>query len=83
MLSKIIIILLGITLLIMFAFMEKRLNAIFKGRSKLFYIGTATAGLAILAIINLFDLIYILIGLVIIGALIAIAPWLVDRWPRR
>lgn len=83
MLSKIVIIVLGITLLVMFAVMEKRLNAIFKGRSKRFYIGMSAAGLAVLAIISIFEFIYILIGIGVIVGLIAIAPWLVDRFPRR
>lgn len=83
MLSKIVIIVLGITLLVMFVFMEKRLNAIFKGRSKLFYIGMSAAGLAILAIIHFFDFIYILIAIGVILGLLAIAPWVIDRLPRR
>lgn len=83
MFSKIVIILLGITFLVMFAFMERRLNAIFKGRSKLFYIGLAAAALAALAILHFFDFIYILIGVVLILLLLAATPWLLDRFPRR
>lgn len=83
MFSKIAIIVLGITLLVMFIFMEKRLNAMFKGRSKKFYIGLGAVGVAILAITNIFGFIYILIGAAVILGLLAIAPWVIDRWPRR
>lgn len=83
MFSKIVIIVLGITLLVMFIFMEKRLNAIFKGRSRRFYIGMSAVGLAALVMLYTVDFIYILMGLGVILGLIAIAPWLVDRFYRR
>lgn len=83
MLTKILIILLGIALLVAFIFFERRMNAIFKGRSRAFYVGLAAAGVASLAILHFVDFIYIVIGLAIIVAITAILPWLADRWPRR
>ena len=83
MLTKILTIVLGLALLVMFIFFERRLTAIFKGRSRKFYIGLAVAGIVCLTILYTVDLLYVLIGLTILVGFIAIAPWLAEKWANR
>jgi hypothetical protein len=82
-LTKILTIVLGLALLVMFIFFERRFNAIFKGRSRKFYIGLAATGVACLAILYTVDFLYVLIGLTVLIGFIAIAPWLAEKWANR
>lgn len=67
----------------MFIFFERRFNAIFKGRSRKFYIGLAVVGVACLTILYTVDFLYVLIGLTVLIGFIAIAPWLAEKWANR
>lgn len=83
MLTKILTIVLGLALLVMFIFFERRFSAIFKGRSRKFYLILAAIGVVCLTILYTVDFLYVLIGLTIIIGFIAIAPWLAEKWANR
>ena len=81
---KILTLIIGIALLIGFIFFERRMNAIFKGRSKYFYWGVGIACVLAFIALHTLDFIYILLALAVIisGLTLApiVAPWIIMKW---